>query len=51
MENAPLRATSSYTTRLDRTLTVLQDRVKEQEAALEEVRAPIPICIFYSNND
>ncbi|TVY85480.1 hypothetical protein LSUE1_G000173 [Lachnellula suecica] len=33
------RAASSYTARLDRTLKTLQDRVKEQEAALEKFRA------------
>jgi hypothetical protein len=32
------RSASSYTSRLDRTLKALQDRVKEQEAALEKVR-------------
>ncbi|KUJ23946.1 uncharacterized protein LY89DRAFT_572230 [Mollisia scopiformis] len=35
------RRSNSYTTRLDRTLKVLQDRVKEQEALLEELRASI----------
>ncbi|PSS23061.1 hypothetical protein M430DRAFT_26000 [Amorphotheca resinae ATCC 22711] len=33
------RATASYTARLDRTLRKLQDRVKEQEAVLEKLRA------------
>ncbi|CAG8960601.1 hypothetical protein HYFRA_00013425 [Hymenoscyphus fraxineus] len=33
------RAASSYTTRLDKTLRTLQERVKEQEAILEELRA------------
>jgi hypothetical protein len=32
------RSATSYTARLDRTLKLLQDRVKEQEAALEKVR-------------
>jgi hypothetical protein len=32
------RSASSYTSRLDRTLKALQDRVKEQEAVLEKVR-------------
>lgn len=31
------RNTTSYSARLDRTLKLLQDRVKEQEAALEKV--------------
>jgi hypothetical protein len=34
------RAATSYTARLDRTLKTLQDRVKEQEAALEKVNLP-----------
>ena len=38
MENPQIpRAIGSYTTRLERTLKLLQDRVKEQEAALEQV--------------
>ncbi len=38
MEDPQLsRSAASYTARLDRTLKVLQDRVKEQEAALEKV--------------
>jgi hypothetical protein len=38
MEPPKLRSTTSYTTRLDRTLKKLQDRVEEQEAVLEQVR-------------
>jgi hypothetical protein len=39
MEDIALsRAMASYTARLDRTLRKLQDRVKEQEAALEKVK-------------
>jgi hypothetical protein len=38
MEPQVSRATAGYTTRLDKTLKRLQDRVKEQEAALEKVR-------------
>lgn len=39
MEDTQLsRATAAYTVHLDRTLRILQDRVKEQEAALEQVR-------------
>jgi len=38
MENSQLsRSATSYTARLDKTLKVLQDRVEEQEAALEKV--------------
>lgn len=33
------RAASSYTVRLDKTLKTLQERVKEQEAILDEVSA------------
>jgi hypothetical protein len=35
------RSAMSYTARLDRTLKLLQDRLKEQEAALEKV-SPSP---------
>lgn len=39
MEDTSLsRATAAYTARLDRTLKKLQERVKEQEAALEKAR-------------
>ncbi|KAG9238797.1 hypothetical protein BJ875DRAFT_3873 [Amylocarpus encephaloides] len=37
----PGRTASSNTTRLDRTLKALQDRVKEQEALLEELRSSV----------
>lgn len=33
-------STSTYVTRLDQTLKALQERVQEQEAALEKVEAP-----------
>jgi hypothetical protein len=39
MEDTGLaRATAAYTASLDRTLRKLQDRVKEQEALLDQVR-------------
>jgi len=37
-ESQPSRSVTSYTARLDRTLKLLQDRVKEQEAVLEKAR-------------
>lgn len=39
MESQISRSTASYSARLDRTLKRLQDRVKEQEAVLEQLRA------------
>ncbi|QSZ29199.1 hypothetical protein DSL72_003710 [Monilinia vaccinii-corymbosi] len=39
------RVSAAYTTRLDRTLQDLQDRVKEQEALLEELRATTSVPI------
>lgn len=43
------RAAASYTARLDRTLKTLQDRVKEQEAALENVNSRIQFRRDYIN--
>ncbi|RFU36055.1 hypothetical protein B7463_g253, partial [Scytalidium lignicola] len=44
MDNSLLRVTAAHTARLDRTLKTLQDKVKEQEAVLEKLRAStVPI--------
>ncbi|KAH8815012.1 hypothetical protein F5884DRAFT_666428 [Xylogone sp. PMI_703] len=41
MDNSLLRATAAHTARLDRTLKALQDRIKEQEAVLQKLRASV----------
>lgn len=41
-------AVSAYTARLDKTLKELQDRVKEQEAALKKVSLLLAIGIYIS---
>lgn len=38
MDDSLAQATAIHAARLDRTLKALQERVKEQEAALEKVR-------------
>lgn len=49
MEDAVLsRATAAYTARLDQTLRKLQDRVKEQEEALEKVRLKQLRCSIHA---
>ncbi|KAF7932090.1 uncharacterized protein EAE97_009111 [Botrytis byssoidea] len=45
IDQDPPRISAAYTTRLDQTLQDLQDRVKEQEAALAKLRAKTSIHI------